>query len=343
MIDVIIPYYNDREGLMKGLSSLAAQTVKRDFLVTVVDDCSDESVDDIISFFDKWLDLNYIKLKERRKYPGIVRQIGIDSTHNDYIMFMDCDDIMSNEAIDNAYNAIKESNCPFIQGFFAQQVPTPNGRQLIQKTNEITWLHGNIYKRSFLEQHNIRFMPGYNEDMSFNILCRLYALPNTICQKNMYYWLHNDRSITREPNGSYAKEGNRDYVYNLMSSYSTLIKTIVDPDKRSFLSSQIGCSIAVFYEHFVNTENKYVANKQEDLINDFEKMYFETYGLFADEINEYLSHYIAEFKLGFCQTYLTRNWVQTPKYGINEFLNKMHVNIKIEPEDFKNINKQKGS
>lgn len=337
MIDVIIPYYNDREGLFKCLSSISAQTVKHDFLVTVVDDCSDQSVNDIIDFFKKWLSLNYIKLPERHKYPGLVRQVGIDSTHNEYIMFVDSDDMLSNEAIDSAYLAIKNSQSPFIQGFFMQQVDGPEGKRLVQKTNEITWLHGNIYKRSFLTNNNIRFMSGYNEDMPFNILCRFYALPNDICQKNMYYWLYNDKSLTREENGLYAKEGNRDYVFNLMSVYSQLIKTIKEENKRLILSSQIGCSIAVYYEHFVNTEGKYKDKGQADKISEFRKVYFDTYHIFADEINEFLSHYIKEFKLGFCQTYLTRSWAAEPSLNINEFLEHLGVNIKIDPEDFKNI------
>ena len=343
MIDIIIPYYNDREGLFKCLSSIAAQTVKRTFQVTVVDDCSDESVQDIIDFFSEWIFIDYIRLDTRHKYPGLVRQEGINATHNEYIMFVDSDDILSNEAIDSACIAISQSQSPFIQGFFMQQIAGPNGKQLVQKTNEITWLHGNIYKRSFLEKHNIKFMSGYNEDMAFNILCRLYAMPNDICQKNMYYWLYNDKSLTREEDGGYAREGNKDYVFNLMTSYIQLIQTIVKPDKRALLSSQIGCSIAVFYEHFVNTETKYKDKGNADKIPGFRETYFGTYRLFAKDINEFLANYISEFKLGFCQTYLTRNWNGEPSYTINEFLDQMGIDIKIEPEDFKKINQPAGS
>ena len=337
MLDIIIPYYNDRDGLFKCLSSISAQTVKREFLVTVVDDCSDESVDDIIDFFKKWISLNYIKLKTRHKYPGIVRQKGIDATSNEYIMFVDSDDMLSNEAIDSAYAALEKSNSPFIQGFFMQQIAEENGKRLIQRTNEITWLHGNIYKRSFLVDHNIRFQSGYNEDMPFNILCRFYALPNDVCQKNMYYWLHNEKSLTREDNGNYDKEGNHYYVLNLMKAYSTLIQTIVEPNKRTILSSQIGCSMAVFYEHFVRTEAKYIAKNQHERIDMFRQTYFSTSQLFAKELNDFLSKYILDFKAGFCQTYLTRNWAIEPSLNINDFLNHMGINIKIEPDDFKNI------
>ena len=50
-VDIIIPFYNQKDFLVRCLSSIQVQTISDDINVTIIDDCSDENINDIIAFF----------------------------------------------------------------------------------------------------------------------------------------------------------------------------------------------------------------------------------------------------------------------------------------------------
>ena len=50
MLDIIIPVFNDKEGLIKTLLSLG-QTNNKDIFITIVDDGSNVNYENIIDFF----------------------------------------------------------------------------------------------------------------------------------------------------------------------------------------------------------------------------------------------------------------------------------------------------
>ena len=79
MIDLIIPYYKNKQGIIDTLNSINFDI----FEVTVVDDASEEE-------YDLDYPIHYI-LNEVNSGPGNARQNGIQHTSNDYIMFIDND------------------------------------------------------------------------------------------------------------------------------------------------------------------------------------------------------------------------------------------------------------
>ena len=82
MIDLIIPYYNNIDGLKRTLSSID-YTV---FRVTIIDDCSPTNF-----IYPPNVTVIY---NEKNVGPGIGRQIGIENTKNPYLMFLDAGDIL---------------------------------------------------------------------------------------------------------------------------------------------------------------------------------------------------------------------------------------------------------
>ena len=86
MIDIIIPTYNNKQGLIKTLNSLPKNN---NFTITIIDDCSTQDIDysDIIN--------QYTLLQmPMNSGPGNVRQYGIDRTKEPYIMFVDTGDFL---------------------------------------------------------------------------------------------------------------------------------------------------------------------------------------------------------------------------------------------------------
>jgi glycosyltransferase involved in cell wall biosynthesis len=61
----------------------------------MVDDCSTDNYDDILSKFSDIINIKYIR-KDTNDGSGITRNIGIDNADGDYIVFADGDDTFLN-------------------------------------------------------------------------------------------------------------------------------------------------------------------------------------------------------------------------------------------------------
>lgn len=171
MLDLIIPVYNNREGLMRSLMSLGMET--KDLYVTIVDDCSSVEYDDIIKMFIKAFPIQYFKLPINSG-PGVARQWGLDHTDHDFVAFLDCGDTYTSPFVlqkqqqiliddSNIYFIISGHNDQRADGFY--YIDTTNNRVL-----------GKMYRRSFLTKYHISFdlnCPRINEDVGFNHICRI--------------------------------------------------------------------------------------------------------------------------------------------------------------------------
>ena len=183
MIDLIIPYYNNRIGLLNTLKSINTNI----FEITIVDDHSTETpiIDNSVAQVFR-LNINC--------GPGFARQKGIDKTHNPYIMFIDTGDIFTSvEAQQGILNTITSNpKLDFIS------FPYYHYGELTKETDNR--LHGKIYKRSFLEKYGITFAPEssyLNEDIGFNRTCRL-CTNMTFIPMPVIEQIEDNNSLTRK-------------------------------------------------------------------------------------------------------------------------------------------------
>lgn len=195
IVDIIIPAYNCSKTLPRALGSIVAQTKSEKCIVTVVDDCSTEDLKPIIDSFKPYIKINYIRLTENLKYPGLVRQVGLNNSIAPFVIFLDADDMLEPTAVALANNEMLKNDMDVIIGYFLQQDDKGNLMQMTEKNT--TWLHGNVYRRSFLQKNDIKFSTGYNEDGAFNTQCYMLSDKIGILKQPIAYWMHNENSITR--------------------------------------------------------------------------------------------------------------------------------------------------
>ena len=165
MIDIIIPTYKNKEGLMQTLQSI--DWSNKQLHVTIVDDCSNTDYTLIQEQFpqiEHWIYL------PKNCGPGCARQKGIEATNHNYIMFIDTGDyfipsfsqfLLVNEIKNNL--RIMLFNWSYTQNKYKAE-PTNNR------------LHGKIYNRAFIQDYDITFCPDCsyaNEDIGFNRACRM--------------------------------------------------------------------------------------------------------------------------------------------------------------------------
>lgn len=198
MIDLIIPIYNAQKTLEKTLMSIKLQTLLDKIKIYLIDDCSNESYEEILNKY-KDINITYKKL-DKNKGPAVARQEGIDMSKSEYIMFIDADDLFYDaDSIKRLYEEI-------IKGYDYVIGCTHEEKRNIDIYNESD-LHGKIYRRSFIENNNIRFNETrFHEDNFFNNLFLLCEPKIQKINTKVYIYVNNEESIT---NTDYDKEFER--------------------------------------------------------------------------------------------------------------------------------------
>lgn len=229
LLSIIIPFYNENElSLFPLLSSINSQKgvdFSRIELILVNDGFSDYSISD--DFFALFFNLNIrLVTLEKNSGPGVARQVGIDHSSAEYVMFCDCDDLIHNVGV--LYSLLFEMqsfDCDFVSSSWLEEVVLDGAASFITHEFEQTWLHGKMFLRRFLVDNNIRFHPDLrvHEDTYFlklvSALCsnrRHFNLPS-------YVWTFSPNSITRKDNAIYGFESMSDFVLAAISSTKELI------------------------------------------------------------------------------------------------------------------------
>lgn len=227
MIDVIIPAYNAHDTIKRTLFSILSQSIKDIIKVYIVDDCSDKSYDEDIKSIKEEIDITIIKTP-KNSGPGAARQLGIEKSNSKYIVFLDADDIFfSSFSVEQLYSFIDENNCNAVCSDFLEECE--NG-VLKHEFNDI-WMHGKIYRRSFIEKNNIRFNNTYqNEDTGFNHIISLIDEFKYFDQLT-YIWKYNPISITRNNDYEYSFKGLEGYISNICYAIKEAKKRNVKEEK----------------------------------------------------------------------------------------------------------------
>jgi len=183
-LDIIVPSYNDFEGLDRTLKSLYYEDLPQ-ISITVIDDCSDNF--DLNEIKEAYPNINFIKL-EKNSGPGAARQKGIELTNNPYLMFIDAGDyIISKICLIDILDTIKNKSKNYIFSW-----AWING-EYNTYFNDINLLPEKVFKREFLELYNIKFNTtpecSYsNEDRSFLGICNLVLDNLKLSEKTSYYF-----------------------------------------------------------------------------------------------------------------------------------------------------------
>ena len=287
MIDVIIPAYNSQDTIIRTLSSIAMQLNKNELVVTIVND-GGKDYKDIVNLFKPLINVQEIGY-ETNKGPGYARQYGIDNTKQDFITFIDADDTFYEAcSLSLLSKPIKDTSTKFVISPFVQI--GKNQEQGMVNAN-LVWIFGHIYRRSFLQQHNIRFTSTRaNEDVGFNSMC------NLIAQKDMgpeggkilsiptYEWHYNEVSITRRGKDEYeygiCTPG---YIYNLHNAYNVAQREGVSLKDIAPSALETAFSCFIYYNVALA---KGVPKETLDAIEELSRKFYYDY---YKQIQEYIS------------------------------------------------------
>ena len=241
MISIIVPCYNTPKNyLIKCLESIQNQT-NQDFECIIVDDCSSSTT--TTKFIKKWvLNNSKFKLIVNKKNMGLgpTRNIGIKNAMGEIILFVDSDDYLSFNALEDVKNIFDQYNdidfywfsfyavTPEKQYYFDESWPNlsepikPDNFNLISRISKMAWLKA--YKKKFLTNNSIYFIEEklYSEDTFYNIAClskcNKFIVKNT---KNYFYCAGVPGSITSD---GFSVKKAEDLLRNFVKAYEFIKK-----------------------------------------------------------------------------------------------------------------------
>ena len=254
-VDIIIPAYNSINTISIPLDSLKKQKTNYKFRVVIFNDNSSYSYKNILDKYSKYMSIEEIVL-DKNGGPAVARQKGIDYTDSKYIMFIDSDDyLFSSDSIQKLVDNISLHNSDVAMGNFILE--RDNKEELVK--NNSVWMHGKIYRRSFLENNNIRFNTSrVNEDNGFNRLVVLLTKNISHLDEVVYVYKENDNSITRRNDRLNKFTGLEGYAYNMDWAFNEAKKRGVPQKEIEYHALSI---LIVSYYSYFDLKDKYDVSK----------------------------------------------------------------------------------
>lgn len=218
LVSIIVPVYNTESYLEKCLNSILNQTYKNIEVIIIDDGSTDNSYKILQEFQNK--DKRIILLQQDNSGQGVARNKGIEVSKGKYIFFVDSDDKVTENMVEEMVLEIEKTNSDFSSFLIAfedsksQKIYKKKFNSTILKNEEIyqntleikdifsvPW--NKIYKRKFLVDNEIYFPKiKKNEDMLFVHKLAFFSNKCSFSNKIFYYaWMREgstSRNITEE-------------------------------------------------------------------------------------------------------------------------------------------------
>ena len=263
-----------------------------------------------VLYFSKFFNIQEIHTK-KNVGPGGARNMGIQSTHNPYIMFIDSDDFLyTPAAISHLLSLIHQDSIDVSVSSFIYE----RDQERLIKNNDLTWLHGKIFKRKFLEKHSILFPDSRaNEDNGFNRLVQLMDAHYLYSSEITYVYSENQESITRKDNCSFKYHGLEGYCQNMVWAIQEASKRDGNQEGMALLSLGV---LNAMYHYYLELSKEY---DPTNLLK-WSKPICEYFDSHSKMISDQQIHYFIEFK---DNEYKERGILLDKTISFDEFLDKV--------------------
>lgn len=130
LVSVIMPSYNTARFIKETVESVMAQTY-RNWELIIVDDCSTDNTDEIVSEFLSDSRIRYIK-NEKNSGAAVSRNRALREAKGKWIAFLDSDDLWESEKLAKQIAFMKSNNCHFSYTNYVEidEESIPNGKSV---------------------------------------------------------------------------------------------------------------------------------------------------------------------------------------------------------------------
>lgn len=213
-LSIIIPVYNSEQYIGRCLNSILNQNLPLDdYEVIIINDGSSDNSLQIANVFAK----QYKNVKvygQSNKGQGVARNKGMEKALGDYIMFIDSDDYLVHNVLNDMLSRVEDNNVEIlVSGFwqmsrdgsiqqridrFVEKNCLFSGEQVVLKGYFPTSVCAKLYHRRFVLDCNVTFASGIiHEDVDFNVRLFPKAKRVKFIDKCTYVYFWNPLSTDR--------------------------------------------------------------------------------------------------------------------------------------------------
>ncbi len=242
LVSVIIPVYNVEKYLRESVDSVINQTYKNLEIILVDDGSTDSSGKICDEYIDK--DERVTVIHKKNEGPSKTRNAGINNANGKYIYFLDSDDYIADNAIENLvltaetnqadlvfFDAISFSDdaSEVVQGYKVKGSYEPcSGFEMLAKLHKNKDYHCSVVllfiKRDVFTENSISFLESAycSEDLLFTYQIYCCAARAAQCKKTLYHRRFRPNSIVTSKKSERHFRSCRD-VFEIVRDFSKAI------------------------------------------------------------------------------------------------------------------------
>ena len=200
LVSIIIPVYNSYNWFERCILSVINQSYKNLEIIVINDGSTDNVEELILKYKDKDKRIIYLE-NDKNMGVGYTRNKGIETSHGNYIYFLDSDDYIEKETIEELYRNIKEDDiyCSMlaaykeVDGVRSEAHRKIADLELLKSPSVcIRLFNKKVIKESKVTFSNIKI----GEDLEFVFKLLMYNNKASYVDKLLYtYVIHDDSTI----------------------------------------------------------------------------------------------------------------------------------------------------
>lgn len=217
---IIIPMFNEINNIASCLDTLKKQTCKNFEAIFIDDGSTDGSAAKLAELLTDNNDFPYKIINQANTGAARARQTGIDSAQTDLIMILDCDDHLSNDAVEKALESISKYNADISMfdlvmidqngseiGFdFFEEKDVYTGEECLYnslggwKTHGLTLCKKSIYLKSYHKYKEHNEADNYINNDEVITRLNFSNASRVVRNKGKYFYSYNTNSTTKRVN-----------------------------------------------------------------------------------------------------------------------------------------------
>lgn len=155
-IQIIVPVYNAEKSIKRCIDSILEQKTHYSFCLYIINDGSTDMSDNIIETYRKYNNV-YI-INQNNTGAAKARNEGIKDIYSDYLMFVDADDYIPNNSIEDLLNNAYSNNSDIVDGSYIN-ISKKAHMEIIKSNNKISedildgYLWAKVFKSSCFKDY----------------------------------------------------------------------------------------------------------------------------------------------------------------------------------------------
>ena len=275
-LEILVPQYDEDAKiiapLLKSIELQQQIDIENDIGVIIANDGSDIILhDDFLTSFP--FDIQYIRCDH--KGVSATRNACLDAATADYVMFCDADDMFVNmcgmyiifrEMAGDGFNVMTSVFVEETKNF------TTDEKIYINREMDSTFVHGKVYRRSFLISNKIRWNDALtvHEDSYFNCLAQKMTASVKYCQQPFYLWKWRDGSVCRHDPKYILKTYN-----NMLDSNTALVNELQRRGKKQDAAFYV--CMMIYDAYLMMNKKEWLDQENQDYRYNTEKRFQKYY------------------------------------------------------------------